>query len=317
MYNSFISIVSVIQNTVDLKVLPAYIKGIVPILESHFTDYEIILVNNNPASTLDEAVSPLEDALKHNIFVLNLSQHTYKNHAVLAGLDRSNGDYTLILELDFYDDPDIILQLFEKTREQYDIVYLRAKARKLSLQFRPFYALFYFILRRYSSLKVDEKAHHTRIISRRALNSLLRLRENLRYMKAIYSIVGYRTTYIETDYPLLSRQEENFNERFRTSLVAITSFTTFLRSLLMWIFIFSLFFLIGVMVNALKVKFTGVDIFGNIGEPFSGWTFLVILIAVFFAITCLNLYIISIYLSNIYSEIKQRPLYIIESIKRF
>ena len=47
------------------------------------------------------------------------------------------------------------------------------------------------------------------------------------------------------------------------------------------------------------------------------WTFLVVLISIFFAITCLNLYIMSIYLSNIYNEIKQRPLYIIESVKRF
>jgi hypothetical protein len=72
-----------------------------------------------------------------------------------------------------------------------------------------------------------------------------------------------------------------------------------------------------VVVNALKVKFSGIDIFGNLSEATTGWTFLVILISVFFAITCLNLYIMSIYLSNIYNEIKQRPLYIIESVKRF
>jgi uncharacterized membrane protein len=86
---------------------------------------------------------------------------------------------------------------------------------------------------------------------------------------------------------------------------------------LLWIFLLSLAFLIAVIVNALTVKFTGVDLQGNVGEPFSGWTFLVVLISVFFAATSLNLYIMSIYLSNIYNEIKQRPLYIIESIKRY
>ncbi len=164
---------------------------------------------------------------------------------------------------------------------------------------------------------MDEGAYDTRIISRRALNSLLRLRENLRYMKAIYSIVGYNTAALDTDQKPEWDEEDSFNERFGTSLVAITSYTTFLRSLLLWIFMFSLTFLIAVIVNALKVKFTGVDLLGNVGEPFSGWTFLVVLISVFFAATCLNLYIMSIYLSNIYNEIKQRPLYIIESIKRF
>jgi len=317
MYNSFLSIVSVIDNQRDLNVLPNYLTMLVPVLEENFSDYEIILVSNGLNLPVNEVVSPLSPAIKHNIYLLNLSQQTNKNHAILAGLDRSNGDYTVIFELDFFEQPEIVLDLFEKTREHYDIVYLRAQQRKLKWRFRPFYQLFYLILRRYSSLRVDEKAHNTRIISRRALNSLLRLRENLRYMKAIYSIVGYRTSFLETDFPLLSGEGESFGDRFRTSLVAITSFTTFLRSLLLSIFLFSLVFLLLVIVNALKVKFTGIDMLGNVGEPFSGWTFLVILIAIFFATTCLNLYIISIYLSNIYNEIKQRPLYIIESIKRF
>jgi glycosyltransferase involved in cell wall biosynthesis len=317
MYNSFLSIVSVIHHRGELAVLSGYLSSLVSILEENFSDYEIILVNNQPGLKLDPTLTSLPDAVKHNIYLLNLSQQTNRNHAILAGLDRSNGDYTVIFELDFASQPEIVLNLFEKTREHFDIVYMRAQNRKLSISFRPLYKLFYFILRRYSSLKVDEKAHNTRIISRRALNSLLRLRENLRYMKAIYSIVGYRTTHLETSLPLLAAQEDSFGERFRTSLVAITSFTTFLRSLLLSIFLFSLVFLLGVIINALKVKFTGIDLFGSVGEPFSGWTFLVILIAVFFATTCLNLYIISIYLSNIYNEIKQRPLYIIESIKRF
>jgi len=69
--------------------------------------------------------------------------------------------------------------------------------------------------------------------------------------------------------------------------------------------------------NAVKVRLTNVDIFGDHHQAVSGWAYLVVMISIFFAITCLNLYIMSIYLSNIYSEIKNRPLYIIESVKRF
>jgi len=317
MYNSFISVVGVIQHPHELRMLPEYLSRLYPVLSANFSDFEVILVNNNLNIPAASYIEPLPDALKHNIYLLNLSRTTNKNHAILAGMDRSNGDYTVIFEFDFYQQPEIILQLFEKTRSHYDIVYLRARRRHVGFSFSPLYKLFYYILKHYSTLQIDEKAHNTRIISRRALNSLLRLRENLRYMKAIYSIVGYKTAAIETDMPIHADSGEPFSERFRTSLVAITSFTTFLRSLLLWIFIFSLVFLLGVIINALKVKFTGIDLFGNVGEPFSGWTFLVILIAVFFATTCLNLYIMSIYLSNIYNEIKQRPLYIIESIQRF
>lgn len=317
MYNSFISIVGVIHHPRELELLPDYLSNLYPVISENFSDFEIILVNNDLKIPIAPFIEPLADELKHNVYMLNLSRTTNKNHAILAGLDRANGDYTVIFEFDFYRQPEIILQMFEKTRAHFDIVYLRARRRKVGIRFRPLYKLFYYILKHYSTLQIDEKAHNTRIISRRALNSLLRLRENLRYMKAIYSIVGYKTAFLETDMPLQAGAGEPFAERFRTSLVAITSFTTFLRSLLLWIFIFSVVFLLGVIINALKVKFSGIDLFGNVEEPFPGWTFLVILIAVFFATTCLNLYMMSIYLSNIYNEIKQRPLYIIESIQRF
>jgi hypothetical protein len=85
---------------------------------------------------------------------------------------------------------------------------------------------------------------------------------------------------------------------------------------MLWIFILSLGILFVVISNTLLVKFTNYDIFGAYHEAVPGWAFLVVLSSTFFAITCLNLYIISVYLSNIYQEIKKRPLYIIESIKR-
>ncbi len=317
MYNSFLSVVFVIHTPGDTRVLPEFLRAAWPVLEDNFSDFELVLVNNCLEARPDPVIEPLDPELKQNIYLLNLSSRINRNHAVVAGLDRANGDYVVVFEPGFYKHPGIILDLFAKTRESFDIVYLRGRHRPIHTRLRPFYKVFYYILRHYSQLKVDEKAHDTRIISRRALNSLLRLRENLRYMKAIYSIVGYSTAALDTDLAPEWMDEEPFGERFGTSLVAITSYTTFLRALLLWIFLFSLAFLIGVIVNALKVKFTGIDLFGNVGEPFSGWTFLVVLISVFFAATCLNLYIMSIYLSNIYNEIKQRPLYIIESIKRF
>ena len=316
MNNSFISIVTVIEKAESAEKLSAYLCNLHEVLSKSFTDFEFILVNNSHWTGIREIISPLSPALKKSIFLLNLSSPVNKNHAIVAGLDRANGDYTIIYELDFFEKPELLLDLFEKSQTGIDIVYLRAKNRTAKLRNRPFYKLFYWILKKYSDLKVDDRAFDSRIISRRALNSLLRLRENLRYMKAIYSIIGYRMESIELDMPLRS-EDTGFNEKFRTSLVAITSFTTFLRSLLLWIFLGSIVFLGIVIFNAIKVKMTSVDIFGTYSEIVPGWTFLVILTSIFFATTCLMLYIMSIYLSNIYQEIKHRPMYIIESVQRF
>lgn len=316
MHNSFVSIVGVVDSREELPLVSEYLVNLYHVLKPNFSDFEFILVNNLGGQRLDGLIEPLETAIKQNIFLLNLSTPVNKNHAIVAGLDRSNGDYTFIFELEFYEKPGLLLALFDESRRGNDIVYLKAKTRRSNLRFTLFYKLFYWILRNYSTLEVDDRAHDTRIISRRALNSLLRLRENLRYMKAIYSIVGYRTTALEVDEPL-QHDETGFGEKFSTSLVAITSFTTFLRAMLFWIFLGSISFMLLVIANALKVKLTNVDMFGNYHDAVPGWTFLVVLSSIFFAITCLILYIMSIYLSNIYEEIKHRPMYIIESVKRF
>lgn len=313
--NSFISIVTVIEKAESQNQLTAYLNSVFNVVEKSFSDFEIILVNNSHWRGVKEILSPLSPTLKQNIYLLNLSSPVNKNHAIVAGLDRANGDYTVIFELELGHQPELILDLFKKSQEGSDIVYLRAKNRAAKLRNRPFYKIFYWILKKYSNLKIDDRAFDSRIISRRALNSLLRLRENLRYMKAIYSIIGYRMAYIEIDEPLKS-ENVSFNEKFRTSLIAITSFTTFLRSLLLWIFLGSICFLGIVIFNAIKVKMTNVDIFGTFHEAIPGWTFLVVLTSIFFATTCLMLYIMSIYLSNIYQEIKHRPMYIIESVQR-
>ncbi len=316
MYNSFISIVAVIEKPGDVKILPEYLDNLYGILKNSFSDFEIILVNNSLAKDFNKEINGLPTALRQNIFMLNLSSPVNRNHAIVAGLDRSNGDYTIIFDFDFYKKPELIEQLYLKSSTGADIVYLQGKKRIGKKRFRLFYKLFYWILKNYSEFHVDDRAHDSRIISRRALNSLLRLRENLRYMKAIYSIIGYSTSFIEVDEPLIE-DNSRFTEKFRTSLVAISSFTTFLRSLLLWIFLISIVFMVIVIVNAVKVKLTKVDLLGTYHEALPGWTFLVVLTSIFFAITCLMLYIMSIYLANIYQEIKHRPMYILESVKRF
>lgn len=316
MNNCFLSVIAVVDSREAINRLLPFLNRLKLKLEIAFSDYEVILVNNTHYRDAADFIAPLPDNFKQYIYMLNLSLPVVKNHAIVAGLDRANGDYTVIIESDFWEQPEIIEKLYDKSSEGFDIVYLQATSREDRFYIKPFYRIFYNILRKYSNLEVDDKAHDTRIISRRALNSLLRLRENLRYMKAIYSLVGYRTAHISASVPL-RHDETRFTDKFRTSLVAITSFTTFLRTLFLWIFLISIVFLGLVILNAVKVKMTNYDLLGSYHDAIPGWTFLVVLNSIFFAMTCLMLYIMSIYLANIYQEIKHRPMYIIESIQRF
>lgn len=317
-HHSFLTIVGVLQSNRQIRELGPWLSGLYAEMSRQFSDYEFVLVNNScDLADIDAAIRPLPEDLRKNVFLINLSASVSRDNALLAGLDRANGDYAVVFEFDFAQTPELVMKMWEKSQAGFDIVYLRGPQRRMSWSYRLLYRLFYGILHRYSSLRIDPRAHHTRLISRRALNSLLRLRENSHYLKAIYALVGYNTAALNVEQPVVPEPDTTFGEQFRTSLVAITSFTTFLRSLLWWIFVLSCLVAGLAIFNAVKVRLTNVDIFGEHHQAVSGWAYLVVMISVFFAITCLNLYIMSIYLSNIYSEIKNRPLYIIESVKRY
>lgn len=313
----FITTIGVIHTPADVRVLAQWLTNLFHQLKGQFADFEFVIVNNGlDLSLIETQIKPLEPELRQHVFLLNLSTPVDKNNALLAGLDRSNGDYTVIFEFDFATQPELLLQLWNKTLDNIDIVYLRARERSQLWPKGWLYRLFYFILKRYSGLRIDPKAYHSRIISRRALNSVLRLRENSHYLKANYALVGYNTAAIEVEPPLYSVSEP-FGQQFRNALLAITSFTNFLRTLMLWMFLGSVFIAGLSIFNAVKVKITKIDLLGSYHETMPGWAFLVVMLSVFFAIICFNLYIISIYLSNIYAEIKNRPLYIVESVKRY
>ena len=314
----FLSIVSVLNEPLEVQSLSSNLSALGKILSEEYENYEILLINNLSNVSPATKIESLPTSVKKHIHLLNLSGRCHRNHAILAGLDRANGDYTIILEFPFFKSPDLIPDLYEKTQEGFDIVYLRTRAQSSGSRNSVLRKGFYFIIKNWSNLKIDPNALDTRIISRRALNSLLRLRENLRFMKPVYSIIGFNTAFLEVENPYPADFfVEDFSDRFKTSLVAVSSFTTFLRSVSLWIFVFSVLAVLAVIVNAFKVKFTNYDLLGIYHEALSGWAFTVVIISVFFCITSLNLFIVSVYLSNIYFEIKKRPLYILESVIRF
>lgn len=312
MFNSFISIVTVVNDQEEVQNLSALLSNASKVLSDDFQDHEFVVVNNSIYGLEDE-LKELPEQIRKHIFLINLSKVIDVNNAIVAGYDKANGDYIILWEPAFSEQQNLIKGLFEKAQTGKDIVYLRSKREEGFLK-NVLISLFYWLLRRFSDVQVDKQAHDSRIISRRALNAILKMRENLRFTKGIYSLVGYKNDYIETSVSI--RHKESFGQMLKKSFVALTSFTNILRVGLSWMLVISILFFLGVSTNALLVKFQQVDIFGYPQESVPGWTFLVILISVVFIFLSINLYLMGFYLTHIYSEIKQRPLYIIESIKR-
>jgi glycosyltransferase involved in cell wall biosynthesis len=313
MFNCFVSVIGIIGYNKEM--LNNYLCNVSRVLKDKFSDFEIILVNNCSLLDIREATRYLDQEILKDITVVNLSTKIDLSNAIVAGLDRANGDYTVIFDLEFHEHPELIIDMYKKSQEKYDIVYLKYRKRKIPVHKRIFYNTFYYIMAKYSNLQIDRYMHPNRIISRRALNSILHARERLRYLKGIFSMVGYKTSFIEADIPA-PEQPEKFSEQLRSGLIAITSYTDFLNKVIGWGFFLSSLFLFGVTLNALIVKYFGFDVFGHPQQQVPGGTYIVIILSVMFTFASFILYLLCFYVISIYQEIKERPIYIVESIER-
>ena len=123
MNNTFFSLVSVHQDSESISV--DCIHSMDDYLKKNFSDYEIIIVNNGLDKKQFRKIHELEDLTKKNITIVNLSKKVEKNSAVIAGLDQANGDYTAVIDLSFWENPMIILNLYNKIQSGFDIVYFR------------------------------------------------------------------------------------------------------------------------------------------------------------------------------------------------
>jgi hypothetical protein len=321
MYTSFISVVTLACQ--DQRMLTEYVRNVSQVLKENFSDYEIILVNNGiDEGVIKNTMRALDQDIKKDITLLNLSRKVRSDNAIVAGLDRSNGDYTIIFDVDLYGQVGLIVDLYRKTQENFDIVYLRYGKRNLPAHKYIFYKMFYFIMKKYSELDMDINDHNDRIISRRALNSLLRMRENLRYTRGMFYYLGYNSCPIVADIPQTTTRQHSFGESFqdpnpsvKSALVALFSFTAIVRKLLMALFIMSLTFSFFTTIDAVMIKLSGKDLLGA-PKVNSEVDYLVILISILFSLLFFILYIFSIYLLQIYREIRKRPLYFTESVQR-
>jgi hypothetical protein len=314
MNNNFISVIIVLKLE-NLKNIHLYLKNVHSVLKSNFSHYEIIIVNNCVSMDIELLTRKIPSDIKKDIGVINLTRKIEKDNAIVAGFDRANGDYTIVLDFNFDDNPRYIMDLFEKSKENHDIVCLKHKKRYIPKRKIIFYKLFYFIINKFSGFKINMYQHESRIISRRALNGILSYRENIRYMKGIYSIVGYPIKSIKVD--IKTNESESFRDYVKSFFYAITSFSGILNKLFFGIFLSSLIFVFFVIINALFVKFFGYNLLGYYIEDLPvGWTFIILLVSIIFTLTSFMLYLITIYLDIINKEVKGRPIYIIESFQR-
>ena len=282
--------------------LPHFIKEMNKVMdEMKKVKFELIFVNDG---SKDKTLEILKSMAKDDkrVKYISMSRNFGKEAVMLAGLEKSSGDYVAIMDADLQDPPSLLIEMYKGiTEEGYDCVGLRRTTRKGEPKIRSFFAeCYYKLINKMSETEIVNGARDYRLMTRQMVNSILELQENNRFSKGIFSWVGYNTKWL--DYENVERvagtTKWSFIKLFKYSIESIVAFSTF--PLIISIFVGLLMLIISFMMLIMMFIET------------SALLTLSTLIVFVTGLQLIFIGILGLYISKMHVELHDRPKYIIK-----
>ena len=272
-------------------------------------DYEIVLVNDGSRDGSWSIMSSLaaEDA---HLLAVNLSRNHGHQLALTAGLDLCSGETILIIDADLQDPPELLPAMLETMRAQdADVVYGVRRSRAGETAFKRATAHgFYRLLSRATEVDIPLDAGDFRLMSRRALDALLAMPEQARFIRGMVAWIGFRQVPFaydraerlagETKYPLA--------KMVRFAFDALTGFSSAPLKLASHI---GIGLSVGSVLLILYIAYAWLS-----GMSIQGWTSLMLIVVIIGAVQMFVLGLMGEYIGRLYNESKRRPLYIVQEI---
>ncbi|QNM81789.1 glycosyltransferase family 2 protein [Sphingomonas sabuli] len=272
-------------------------------------DYEIVLVNDGSRDKTWPIMRALADRDPHLVAV-NLSRNHGHQLALTAGLDLCIGDTVLIIDADLQDPPELLGPMLEAMqREEADVVYGVRQSRKGETAFKRATAHgFYRLLSRATDVDIPLDAGDFRLMSRRALDVLLAMPEQARFIRGMVAWIGFRQVpfLYDRDERLAGETKYPLSKMLRFALDALTGFSSAPLKLASHA---GLALSIGSLLIVLYILYAWIA-----GHSIPGWTSLMLVVVVLGAVQMFVLALMGEYIGRLYNEAKGRPLYIVQEI---
>ena len=277
------------------------VKKVISIIDKY--NFEILFVNDG---SVDETLNKMKRIKEsnYNISIVSFSRNFGLESAIFAGLKKAKGDAVITMDADLQDPPKLFEDLIKKWEDGYKIVNAKRVTRRYDNLFKRLSAsLYYKLLDKLSGkLKIDQNVANYRLIDRQCVDILNNLMESNKVYRVLVPYIGFKTTSV--DYERVKRfagkTKYNVIKLFLCALDGITNISE-LPLYISGIFSFLCFIAIFILL-IIKIAFN---------LRISNFTFSIIILF-FFALLLISIFIISIYLSQIFIESKKRPMYIID-----
>jgi len=242
------------------------------------------------------------------ISVVHLSRNFGHQAALQAGLDEAAGEAVVLMDADLQDPPELIEQLAERWRAGHDVVYAVRRQRKEGMLKRAAYAVFYRTMRAIAEIDLPADAGDFCLLDRRVVDTLVGLRERNRFLRGLRSWVGFRQTGVEyeRDARAAGAPKYTLSKLIRLALSGYVGFSALPLRAAAWLGFAASAIGFTLALWALVTKVMGIP------SPW-GWASTVAVVLFVGGAQLLVLGVIGEYLSRVYDEVRQRPIYIVSS----
>lgn len=272
--------------------------------------YEIVVVDDGSADDTLKRLLSYKNEYGEKLTVIELSRNFGKEAALTCALEYSKGSAVIPIDADMQDPPEVIPLLIGKWREGFDVVVaIRGDRTSDSIWKRLSANAFYYIHNLIAEHAIPQHAGDFRLMDRMVIDVIKALPENRRFMKGIFSWVGFKTTYISYTRSVRAVGKSKFNG-WRLWLLAtegITSFST--APLRVWLYLGGVIALLSFIYAMYIIWITLVT-----GIIVPGYASLLTITLFLGGIQLMGIGIIGEYLGRTYIETKRRPVYIIRSV---
>jgi polyisoprenyl-phosphate glycosyltransferase len=303
----FVSLLVPVYNEEDA--IEPFLAATSRVFQSLNLRFELLFINDGSS---DQTLARLLAFSTTNpaIRIVDFSRNFSKEAALTAGIDYARGDVVVPIDVDLQDPPEVIGRFIELWREGYDVVYgLRSNRDSDEPSKRLTAKLFYKFFNYLSPVQIPENVGDFRLIDRRVVEVLKILPERNRFMKGLFTWVGFRSIGVPYERP---RRKDGVSKwsywrLWNFALDGVIGFSTL--PLRIWIyvgmfaasssFLYALFIIIWVIVKGIDVP---------------GYASLMTVVLFMGGIQLMSLGIIGEYLGRIFVEIKRRPIYLVDGV---
>lgn len=269
--------------------------------------YELVFVNDG---SMDGSMQVIHELAAENpgVKYISFSRNFGHQVAVSAGLEHARAKNVAIIDADLQDPPEALVPLYHRLNEGFDVVYARRRKRSGESVMKKVTAkIFYRVLWRITSVDIPVDTGDFRIMKARVVEVLRQMPEQHKFIRGQIAWAGFRQSYVEYDRNGRKSGTTGYSygkmTRFATD--GITSFSDFPLKLVTWLGFFVAFIAFLVALYSLYSKFV-------MGGAVPGWASLMISLLFLGGVQLISLGIIGEYISRIASNVRRRPLYIVD-----